>query len=98
MKKIISLGCAALLLEPLAAEPRSTAPGQSGFDDALATSTTTLAAEPGHIAIRQWTRCCGLRSGYAGTGRVSYDREIGTRKDGNGSRFPAGTLSFPLVA
>ena len=55
MKKIISLGCAALLLEPLAAEPRSKAPGQSGFDDALATSTTTLEAEPGHIAIRQWT-------------------------------------------
>ncbi|MEI6605083.1 MAG: hypothetical protein WCP35_07220 [Verrucomicrobiota bacterium] len=59
MKKIKSLGCAALLLAPLAtlhaAEPRSKAPEPSRFDDALATSATTLEAEPGRNALRQWT-------------------------------------------
>jgi hypothetical protein len=59
MKKVISLGCAALLLTPLAAlhaaEPRSEAPGQSKFDDALATITTYLEAEPGRNAVRPWT-------------------------------------------
>jgi hypothetical protein len=59
MKKFISLGYAALLLAPLAAlyaaEPRSKVPGQSRFDDALATIATTLEAEPGRNAVRHWT-------------------------------------------
>ena len=59
MKKIISSGCAALLLVPLAAlhaaEPRSEVPGQSRFDDALATIATPLVAEPGRNAVRHWT-------------------------------------------
>jgi len=59
MEKIISLGCAALLLAPLAAlhaaEPRCEAPGLPGFDDALASIVTTLEAEAGHNAVRHWT-------------------------------------------
>ena len=59
MNKIISLGCAALLLTPLAslhaAKPCSEVPGQSRFDDALATIATTLEAESSHNAVRHWT-------------------------------------------